>query len=157
KQHCQNIGRRDRILNSEIDANTSDRRHGVRRVPYAQQAWLVPVLQPVDACGQKLHVVPRGNFLHAVRKSGGELDDFLAEGRQAATAKICEAALWNDEGALPIVAAIEHDEQMPRLDATEDCTAILWPLRETHPQDVHRCAEILDLKPRKVAHSRVPS
>ena len=61
----KNIGRGDCVLNGEIDADAADRRHGVGRVADAQQAGLIPALQPVDTHGQELHVVPGGDLLHA--------------------------------------------------------------------------------------------
>jgi hypothetical protein len=48
----------DRILNGEVDADASDRRHRVRRIADAQQPGPVPLRQPIDLHGQQLHVSP---------------------------------------------------------------------------------------------------
>src|SRR4029079_13534949 len=56
------------------------------------------------------------------------------------------------EGALPIVATVEHDEQPTGLDAAKGVVAIFGALGEAEPQHVYRRAEILNLEPGKVAH-----
>ena len=56
----QNVGRCDRILHGEIDADAADRGHGVRRVADAEQAGLVPLLQAIYGDGQQLDVIPTG-------------------------------------------------------------------------------------------------
>ncbi len=45
---AQQIGRGDGILNREVDADTSHRRHSVRRIADAQQSRPMPLPQPVD-------------------------------------------------------------------------------------------------------------
>ena len=65
-----------------------------------------------------------------------------------------EAAFGDDEGALPIIAAVEHDEQAAGLDAAETACRPR-ALGEAHPQHVHRRAEILDFEAGEVAHRRV--
>ena len=47
----EDIGRRDRVLNREIDADAADRRHRMRGVADAQKPRLVPKRQPVDRNG----------------------------------------------------------------------------------------------------------
>ena len=78
-----------------------------------------------------------------------------AEGRQPAAAQLGEAAFGDDEGALPIIAAVEHDEQAPGLDAPKHRRTVLGLLGKAHPQHVHGRAEILDLETGDVAHRRV--
>ena len=82
-------------------------------------------------------------------------DDFLAEGWETPAAKLGEPAFGDDEGALPIIAAVEHDEQVSGLDASEDNASVLRALGEAQPQRIHGRAEILDLEAGKVAHRRV--
>lgn len=47
----QQIGRGDSILNSEIDAYSAGGRHGVGRVPNAEQSGTMPSAQSVDLNG----------------------------------------------------------------------------------------------------------
>ena len=51
---CQEVRGRDRVLHREIDADAADRRHRMRGVADAQQAWLRPARQPVDRNRQQL-------------------------------------------------------------------------------------------------------
>jgi hypothetical protein len=68
-----------------------------------------------------------------------------------------EAAFGDDEGALPIVAAIEHHEEAPRLDTAEHRGPVAFPLGKPEPKHVHRRAEILALEPGERAQRRVPA
>ena len=58
---------------------------------------------------------------------------------------------------MPIVAAVEHDEDHARLDAAERLAAVVGTLAEAEPQHVHRRAEVLDLEACLLAYDRVPS
>ena len=49
---------RHRILDSEIDADAADRRHGVSGIADAEQPVAIPALQAIDRDSQELHVVP---------------------------------------------------------------------------------------------------
>ena len=44
----EEVGRRDRVLDGEVDADAADGRHGVGRVPDAQQAGPIPPPQAID-------------------------------------------------------------------------------------------------------------
>ena len=51
------VRRRDRVLDGEVDADTSDGRHGVRGIADAKQPRPVPAREPVHAHGQQLQLV----------------------------------------------------------------------------------------------------
>src|SRR6185312_5057159 len=53
----QAIGRRHRVLNGDIDPDSADRRHGVRRIADQEQARPPPLPQKIDRYGQELHIV----------------------------------------------------------------------------------------------------
>ena len=106
----KNIGCRHGILNGEIDTDTADRRHGVGGVADAQKTRPKPVEQSVHADRQKLYIVPAAQLLHAVARVGRELHDRRAKSFERLPAHLVELSLGNDVAALPIVAAIERDE-----------------------------------------------
>ena len=54
----QQIRRRDRVLHRQVHADAADRRHRVRGIAEAQQAWPVPGREAVDRDGQQLDLVP---------------------------------------------------------------------------------------------------
>ena len=56
---------------------------------------------------------------------------------------------------MPVVAAVEHDEQAPGLDAPKHHRTVLGLLGKAHPQHVHGRAEIVDFETGEVAHCRV--
>src|SRR5580700_6786249 len=74
----------------------------------AQEARPRPALQPIDGDGQQLDVVPVPEFAGAVAQKRRKPQDLIAKAVETARAVCVIAALANDEGALPIVATIEH-------------------------------------------------
>src|SRR5205807_1170100 len=59
---------RDRILNRDIDADASDRRHGVCRITDAQQSQTAPLPQPVHGDCQQLDLIPIAQLGNAARQ-----------------------------------------------------------------------------------------
>ena len=83
----QQIRRGNRILNGKVDANASDRRHGVGTVPNAEQSWLRPLPQAIDGDRQQLHRIPICNFLRSRRQKWRDLRQVLPKRRQALAAE----------------------------------------------------------------------
>ena len=52
----EDIRRRDRILDREIDADPADRRHGVGGIADREQPGPMPAGQPVERDGQQMQV-----------------------------------------------------------------------------------------------------
>ena len=75
----EQVGRRDRVLDREVDADAADRRHRVRRVADAEQPGLRPLREPVDADGEQLDVVPRAHVVDVGREQRRRGDDLGAE------------------------------------------------------------------------------
>ncbi len=90
-----------------------------------------------------------------VRKLGVQRDNGQAEGLKPFAAQFIEAALGDDEGALPIIAAVDHDEEAAGLDTAEAVGAIVGAPGQTQPQYVHGRAAIFDLEAGKLAHRGV--
>src|SRR5260221_6863596 len=151
----QDVGGGDRILDGEVDADAADRRHGVRRVADAQEARPVPAAQAVDSDGEQLDVAPVAQLLEPRAVERGEPGDLLAQGGEAALADLLEAALADDEGALPVIAAVEHHQDAAGVDAAQRLRRGVRVLGNTHPQHVDRRAEIDDLEPRLLPQSRM--
>jgi hypothetical protein len=100
----QHVGRRDRVLHSEVDADAAHRRHRVRGVADAKDAWCVPRSQPVDGDAQELQVVQRRKLIYTIRDERRELGDQRAEIIEASPLHFLKAALDDVERALPVVA-----------------------------------------------------
>ena len=151
----ENVRRRHRVLDRQVDADPADRRHRVGRVADAQQPRPMPYPQAVDRHAQQLDVVPVAQFGGAVAQVRGEPGDFIAESRQAALLNLGIAALGNDIGALPIVFAVQHHQDATGVDTPQGLRRIVGPPRQPHPQHVHRRAEIVDGEPGLPAHRRM--
>ena len=151
----QDVRRGDRVLDRQVDADAADRRHRMRRIADAQQPGTKPGVQPVHRDGQQLHVVPRREFVHAVPQKRRKPHDVGAEGIQSARMHLVDAALWNDEGALPVVAAIQHDEDAAGIDVAERLSGIVRCFGQAQPQHVHRRADIR--RPRSRRHRAASS
>ena len=150
------VRRRDRILDGEIDADAADRRHRMRRVADAQEARPVPLPQPVDLHGQELDVVPAPQFRARDPASSGASSTIAArKASRPALLDLIVSALRDDVGALPVVAAIEHHEDLAGADAPERFLAVARLARQPHPQDIDRRAEIVDHKAGALAHGRM--
>jgi hypothetical protein len=54
----QQVRRRDRILDRQVDADPADRRHRMGRIADAQQPVAPPARQMADLHAQQLDVVP---------------------------------------------------------------------------------------------------
>src|SRR6476469_2600748 len=107
----------------------------------------MPHAQPVDENGQQLDVAPVAQLTHSIaheRDNGGER---LAEGIETARLDVVEPSLVDDERALPVVAAIEGDQDVAAFDIPERLPGITRSPRQAHPQDVDRRAKAVDRQP----------
>ena len=69
--------------------------------------------QAVDRDGQELHVVPALELVDAVAEPRRQREDDGAEVGDRLLHQVVGGALRDDEGALPVIAAVEHDEEAP--------------------------------------------
>jgi hypothetical protein len=98
----------------------------------------------VDGHGQQLHVVPITQLADAVAQHGLDFHDALAQRVEAARLEVVEAALGDHVGALPVVAAIEHHQDVTGLEPAQHRALIAGIARQPHPQHVDRRAEVVD-------------
>jgi hypothetical protein len=152
----QDVGRRHRVLHRQIDADAADGGHGVRRIADAEQARLVPVWETIDRDGQQLDLIPVLEVVDPVGEDGRDLRNAAPERRQSGAFDFFGCTLANHEGALPVVAAIEHDDDAPYFESAHRLIGVVGFLRQAEPQHVHRRAEIVGLQSGTRAHSRVP-
>src|SRR4030095_201321 len=64
---------------------------------------------------------------------------------------------WNHEADLEIIATIEQDEQFAVLERSERLLRIVRTLGETHPKNINRHAELLELQLRARMRNCVPA
>src|ERR1700733_15535409 len=118
----KNIGRGDSILDRQVDSYATDWRHSVRGIADAQQARTAPGVQAVHRDSQQFHIVPRRKFVHAIPQKRRKLHNVRAERVQSASMHFVDTTLGNNEGTLPIVATVQHDEDTADIDVTERLT-----------------------------------
>ena len=90
----QNVCRRDRVLNREVDADATNGRHRVRGVADAEKARPAPFAQAVDLHGQQLDLVPVLKFADAVAQERRDAATSLAKRLQPCRAEVLDARPW---------------------------------------------------------------
>ena len=99
----EDVGRRDRILDGEVDPDPADRRHRMGGVANRQQARAVPTRQPVERYCEEVEIGDRSKAAFARKIEVGEgLGDLSCDPVDAARLDRVAAALGDQEGALPI-------------------------------------------------------
>src|SRR5438128_6356877 len=68
--------------------------------------------------------------------------NFLSKGFQSSLLDCVGCAFCDDEGALPIVLAIEQDENFAHVDVAKGLSRISGSAADPHPHHIHRSAEI---------------
>src|SRR5690348_6633707 len=114
----------------------------MRGIADAQQAWAIPSAQTIDRDGQELDILPVLELPDAVANERRKPRNFRAEARNPAPAEFVIATLPDDEGALPIVAAVEHYENMAGIEPAEHLRLVVLSLGKTQPQHVDGSAQI---------------
>src|SRR5215831_10352231 len=67
---CQYVGGGDGVLNRKVDPDTSNRRHGVRRIADANESGTIPAAQTIYFDLKQFRVVPFAHLRHAVVQEG---------------------------------------------------------------------------------------
>ena len=115
----EDVRRRHRILDGEVDPHAADRRHGVGGVADAEQARPVPAAQPVHPDGQRADRLPafdRIDMVPAERDQGG---DRPPEFFDPVLPQYVERSFRDHVAALPVVATVDHDEDAAVIEAAE--------------------------------------
>ena len=91
----------------------------VRSIADAKQPRTPPFRQTIDGDAEEFDVVEALQFADAVGKKRRHVEDPPAERIKSFRLDFFDAALRNDIGALPVIAAIEHDHQLAGFDVAE--------------------------------------
>ena len=143
ERHGQQIRRRHRVLDREVDADAADGRHGMSCVADAEQPRPVPSPETVHANGQQLEIIEALDFSRAPLEERRQLFEIVLECGDAPLADVGEGALGDDIAALPVVAAVDHDEDMAEPEAANRLIRIARGARKPEPEHVHGRASIL--------------
>ena len=92
----QEIRRRHRVLDREVDADAADGRHGMSCVADAEQPRPVPSPETVHANGQQLEIIEALDFSRAPLEERRQLFEIVLECGDAPLADVGEGALGDD-------------------------------------------------------------
>src|SRR5438445_1229810 len=152
----QNVRGGDGVLDREIDPHSGNRRHRVRGVADTEETGPVPFAQAVDLNREQLDVSPIPQLRNPISQERIHLHDITPECVDTATLDLRESAFLDHQPALPVIAAIQHHEDPPEIDAAEHLLRIAGLSGQPHPEHVHGRAEVDRLKPGRRAHAGVP-
>jgi hypothetical protein len=117
---------------------------------------LRPLRQAIDGDRQQLDVVPRPDVFGDVRREHGtRVDDLRAELLDRPLAQRVGAALGDDECALPVVAAVDGDDEVAGRDASKAVVELGRIAPDAEPEHVDGRAEVLDGQAGAGPHGRV--
>ena len=105
----------------------------MRGIADAQKSRAAPVTEPVDGHGQQFDIVPIAQLGDARFEEWRKIEDRLPETGQPVAANFLEAALGNHQRALPIIVAIDGDQNAPGFGVAERLFRIVRPAGDPHP------------------------
>src|SRR6185437_9636121 len=145
-----------RILDGDIDPDSSYRRHGVGRIADEEQPGPPPLPQEIDHHGQKLHVIEAVQLADAISQERRKSAHAVPKRLDAFVLYTLEATLRNDVGTLPVLAAVQHDQHRASVDMPENLSGIALLASEPKPKHVHRSAEVIALQSSLASQRRMP-
>ena len=107
---CQYVGGSDGVLDSKVDPHTSYGRHGMRRIPDANESMTIPAPQAIHFYIQQFRIVPVAHLGHAVVQEGSVFDDFRSQRLNTFNLHFRRGSFRNHKPALPILTTVQHDE-----------------------------------------------
>ena len=125
-------------MNRDVDADTAERRHRVRRIADREIAWLVPLSQSIRTDGQELHLIPVANVVNTIGELGRDGGDIRPELLDRSRPHVACRAFRDDVRDLPVVAPIEHHEHPAGPESSGNCAPFVRALRHAEPQHIDR-------------------
>src|SRR5207249_8916128 len=98
--------------------------------------------QPVHGDRQEADLLPILQLSCSVAQEWCESCNFLSKGFQSPSPDCVGCTFGDDEGALPIVLAIEQDENFAPVDVAKGLPRISGAAAYPHPHHIHRSAEM---------------
>src|SRR5205814_1884869 len=111
-----------------------------------KQAFAVPFSQTVDLDSEEFDLCPIIQLRDSIFQEGSEPDDVAMQSGQAALLDRVELAFWDNKTDLEIIASVEENKQFPVSKKSKRLGRVVFPFGNTHPEDIDRDAEFLDLE-----------
>src|SRR5207248_122719 len=96
----------------------------------------------IDPDRQHLDIVPVLQFVDTAGEEGRDLHEVFPKRLQTLLPDLVEGSLGDYVCALPIIAAIQRNQDFPRPEAAECLIGILRPAREPHPKHINRGSDV---------------
>ncbi len=106
----EQIRRRHRVLDSQINSYATRRRHGMRSIADQEQARKMPFPQPVDLHREQLDLLPTLELVHPISQIRRDAPNRLAKCVDAFMLGLFERTLRNNQPGLEVIAAIDQDQ-----------------------------------------------
>src|SRR3954454_8956572 len=103
----------------------------------AQKSSPPPLPETIDPDGQELDIVPVSQFVYTPAQEGRDLHEVFPKRWQTLRPDLLECTFGDYVCALPIVAAIERNQNFPPPEAAKCLRGILGPAREPHPKHIN--------------------
>ena len=127
----------------------------MRAVSDAKQSFPTPFFQTIDLHGKQFDFRPVVQLRDAVFQEWRKRNNLAMKSGESAFFGRLDPALWNHETGLKIIVAIKQNQQLPVAKKTEQLFRIAFAFRNTHPKDVDRHSEFVDLESRALVCDRV--
>src|SRR3989441_8488988 len=109
-----------------------------RAVPDVELTVMRQPPQTIDLHGEELDVVPVAQVADALAEEGCEPQDVGTQSVESASLDLGERSFAHDQTTLPVVAPVDHDEDLPVVDATQELPRIARLSGDAHPENIHR-------------------
>src|SRR3989441_9119671 len=117
----------------------------------------MPPPQTIDLHGEELDVVPVPQVADALAEEGREPQDVGTQSVEAASLDLDERSFAHDQTALPVIAPVDHDEDLSVVDPPQELPRIARFARDAHPENIHRRPELDRRECGGRAHRRLPA
>src|SRR5580658_1077902 len=121
---AQDVRRRDRVLDGQIDADSTDWRHRVRCITNTDESRTRPLHKTINFHRQKTDLTPIAQFLDAIMQERFHFDDFALKRGQTALPHFRCRVLRDHKRSLPVGLAIDEHEHFARLGVPERSSGI---------------------------------
>src|SRR5438132_13176252 len=95
-------------------------------------------MQSIDLYGEELDVAPVAQLGDALAEEGCEPHDVGTQSVESASLDLGERSFAHDQTALPVIAPVDHDEDLSVVDPTQELPRIARLSGDAHPENIPR-------------------
>src|ERR1700733_3487973 len=122
----------------------------------AKQPWKVPPAKPVNLHREETDLIPVLQFADTVAQERCNSRNRIPKRFHSKAFRLLERAFRNDQPGLKIIAAVDEDESLAKVDIPGQLLGIAPSSRDTKPQHIDGDSELLHRKPGGAPYGRMP-